>query len=234
MFKTNTYSDYWLTNLKYFGLVSMVLDHCNRFVFEQEVSPELGRLAMPLFVFVLSFNLARIPVSVIPRIIGRLLCFGLISTPVYIIVGAPVKYSWWPLNILFTLMGIALIVYLLSYAGNKMLIRVAARVGAIVVFLVAGVVVEYFWIGLGLGASIWALFRYAKISLWGRASILFSICVWLALLNDMNGNAWALASVPIILAGWFVAPTEFKLPRCKWLFYWFYPAHLAFILLFSS
>ena len=50
-----------LEALKWLGLVLMVLDHANKYLFAHAIPGafEAGRLAMPIFGFVLAYNLAR-------------------------------------------------------------------------------------------------------------------------------------------------------------------------------
>jgi hypothetical protein len=43
----------------------------------------------------------------------------------------------------------------------------------------------------------------------------------------VNGNAWSLAAIPIVLAA---SRVTLRLPRLKWAFYAFYPAHLLVLL----
>jgi len=45
----------------------------------------------------------------------------------------------------------------------------------------------------------------------------------------VNGNAWALASLPIVFAAALPAATELRLPAIRGFFYTYYPAHLAVI-----
>ena len=45
----------------------------------------------------------------------------------------------------------------------------------------------------------------------------------LASLQIFNGNAWALAAFPLLFN---IDRWTFKLKRCRWLSYFYYPAHL--------
>ncbi len=58
----------------------------------------------------------------------RLLMFGIMATPVYIILGGGLQH-WWPLNILFTLCLATTIVYLLSLPTHNRW-AVHARIGS--------------------------------------------------------------------------------------------------------
>jgi hypothetical protein len=50
--------------------------------------------------------------------------------------------------------------------------------------------------------------------------------VALLLLLPFNGNYWAFASLPILIASTAV---NIPAPRYQWLFYYFYPLHLTFL-----
>jgi hypothetical protein len=51
----------WMDALKWLAVALMVVDHLNKFVFKKSVPSlfVLGRVAMPLFFFVLAYNLAQ-------------------------------------------------------------------------------------------------------------------------------------------------------------------------------
>lgn len=209
----------------------MVVDHYNKFLnpVYSTAMFEFGRLAMPLFAFVLAYNLSRMPVKKMPDIMLRLFVFGALSIPAYAGIGGVIKYGWWPLNILFAFLAAVLVVWLLSIRPATKTALAALRGLSLVAFMVLGVVVEYFWAGLGLVVSLWFFFRLAKNDTWGRGLALGTACLWFALLNNINGNYWALMAVPIIGLGWLLPIGAIKLPRFKWFFYWFYPAHLSLI-----
>ena len=65
---------------------------------------------------------------------------------------------------------------------------------------------------------VWAYQRKPSLAL------MVGVGLNLALLYFVNGNFWALSVVPILilLQRWTVA-----LPRAQWIFYGFYPVHLA-------
>lgn len=226
----NRISNEALTLLKWIAVLAMVADHYNVFLNDNqsEFLKAVGRFALPLFVFVIGYNLARMPVKKMPKMVFRLVAFGLLSLPPYIALGAPIR-GWWPLNILFTFAAAVLVVYLLSLRPVSKAALVALRGAAIVLFLVAGVVVEYFWPALGLVLSVWLSFRLAKKNILGRLGALAAGCLWLIALNDMNGNLWAMAALPLIAGVWALPVGAIKLPRGKWFFYWFYPVHFYLI-----
>ena len=111
-------SDSTLEALKWLALLLMVVDHANKYLL-LDASPTLfngGRIAMPLFVFVLAYNLARPDAykrGAHKRTMKRLALFGLLATPPFIALGGLLA-GWWPLNILFALLSMTAIVYFLE------------------------------------------------------------------------------------------------------------------------
>lgn len=228
-----------LTLLKLLAVASMVIDHFNKFV-NPDYSQSMflvGRLALPIFVFVLAFNLSRIEPKKMPAIAGRLVFFGLLAIIPYNAMGGTILGGWWPINVLFLLAGLVGVVYLLCVPLARPWVRHACRIAAVLLFVLAGALAEFFWAGLGLGLVAWRAFclfsRGEKPK--GRAELIFlalSFVGFTVLLHFINGNSWALATIPVLLAVlWLPVP---KLPRFKWFFYWFYPAHLWALWLIES
>ena len=92
-----------LETLKWLALLLMTLDHVNKHLLHASV-PELfaaGRLALPLFGFVLGYNLAR-PGALVnggySRTARRLAIFGTIATIPFIALGG-LGWGWWPFNV---------------------------------------------------------------------------------------------------------------------------------------
>jgi hypothetical protein len=77
-------SDGTIEVMKWLVLLSMTSDHVNKYLFNETLPFlfEAGRVAMPLFVFVLAYNLARPGIyesGAYLRIMTRLTIFGLLS-----------------------------------------------------------------------------------------------------------------------------------------------------------
>lgn len=214
-----------LTAIKLLGITAMLIDHYNSFI-KAEYSPllyEIGRLALPLFVFVLGYNLARIPSEKLSSLMLRLLVFGVMATPLYNMLDAGLWY-WWPLNILFTLLVAVGTVYLLSVpvpVPSRFVIPV--RLAAVLFFAAAGSMVDYFWVGSALVLVIWRLFSTVSTS--ERAILYVSLLVLAVLLCLLNESLAALLAVPVIFLSIQLCQGA-QLPRMKWFFYWFYPGHL--------
>ena len=217
-----------LTAIKLIGIAAMLIDHYNSFV-KVEYSPllyEIGRLALPLFVFVLGYNLARIPTEKMPKMLLRLLVFGVMATPLYNMLDAGLWY-WWPLNILFTLLVAVGTVYLLSVPVPSRFI-IPVRLAAVLFFAAAGSMVDYFWVGPALALVIWRLF--STVSNYERAILYLSLSVLTVLLCLLNESLAALLAVPVFFLSIQLCQGA-QLPRMKWFFYWFYPGHLLALLL---
>lgn len=229
-----------LEALKWLALVLMTLDHINKYLFHEQIGWMFaaGRLVMPIFSFVLAYNLARpsrltgltrhgdrateeaadghaedpgaqvgASVGAARRTAFRLALFGLCATPM----------SWalmgrWPLNVLFMLASAAGVIALLQRGWTK----TACLLG-----VAGGFWVEFWWPAIGATVAAW---YFCKSGSW-KAAAIWLICLWS--LTFINGNLWALAAVPLIgLAG----RISMSLPRAKWWFYAYYPAHLLVLL----
>lgn len=205
-----------LEALKWVGLLLMTGDHVNKYLLH-EASPALyalGRMVMPLFGFVLMVNLTRpgaLESGMHLRVMKRLAIFALLATPAFVYL-----IGWWPLNILVTLVLATLIVWLLEQGGR------AARCSALAAFLIGGAVVEFWWPALLCCLGAWAFLRRPnglRLLLWTLATVS---------LTTINGNFAAVAALPLI---WGARQVQIPLPRSRWIFYAFYPAHLSLIAL---
>lgn len=211
-------SDGTLEGLKWLGLVLMTGDHVNKDLFKATLPLlfEAGRLALPLFVFVLAHNLARpgaLDPGVYRRTMLRLAIFGAIAAVPAMALGGLVG-GWWPLNVLFTLLILTATLYLVERG------TLASYAGAVGVFFVGGSSVEFWWPALTFGLAVW---WYCK-----RPTLLAVALATasLAALAFINGNQWALATLPLLL---LASRLDLDLPRVRWVFYAYYPAHLAAI-----
>lgn len=203
-----------LEGLKWLGLVLMLLDHANRFLFASRLPIvfEASRLVMPLFGFVLAYHLAQpsaMTSGVHVRVMKRLLLFGLLATPAFVAL-----VGWWPLNILFTLLLAVVILYLADRGEPR------HQVAAGVLFVAGGALVEYWWFALLCVLAAWG---------WCRQPTRLRLAAWIlavAVLGLVNGNLWALMAVPVVLLARYIM---LPVPRCRWLFYAAYPVHLTML-----
>jgi hypothetical protein len=211
-----------LEAIKWTALVLMVLDHINKYLYAEKLPVifQCGRIVMPMFGFVLAYNLARpnaLATGVHGRMMYRLTLAGLAASPMFIILNGlyVTANPWWPLNILFMLLLVVVLTYLIDRGGAKCCAL------AVALFLVGGAFVEYLWTGVLSCLGAWLFCRDASASrllLWSLGTLSLTL---------VNGNAWGLAAIPIV----FVAGSMgFRLPRLTWVFYSFYPAHLLVLL----
>lgn len=205
-----------LEALKWLALLLMTLDHVNKHLLHASV-PELfaaGRLALPLFGFVLGYNLARpgaLASGGYSRTARRLTIFGSVATIPFVALGG-LGWGWWPLNIMATLLIATVCAWLIEAGGPARLVAAAA------VFIVGGALVEFWWPGVAVCLLAWAYCRRPRF---------FTLALWigaLASLYVINRNLWSLAALPIIYAA---AQVKFDMPRGRLGYYVYYPAHLA-------
>lgn len=208
--------------LKWLGLLLMTLDHVNKYLLASKLPGafEIGRLAMPIFGFVLAYNLARpgtLQNGVYLRTLKRLIVVGVIASPFFMALGG-LGAGWWPLNILFMLALATAAMYLIEKGTS------ASQTAAFFLVLVGGVVVEFWWFGLGFCLAAW---WYCKTS--SKAALLTWVFAAFSL-YVVNSNMWALASLPLIFAAPYV---DIRIPRMRNIFYLYYPSHLAILLIIS-
>lgn len=206
--------------LKWIAIICMTLDHINKYLFNGTLPYlfEIGRLALPLFIFVLAYNLNRpgvLTVDTFSRIAVRLFGFGLIATVPFILLGG-VDHWFLPLNVLFTLLVICCIIFLVNIGG------VLRFISAFTLFVLAGAIVEFGWIAIYIGVTTWAAMRMKSL-FFGLAATIG--CIALA---RINLNYFAVLALPVIAVCLFSNAT---VPRIKYFFYVYYPLHLFIFLL---
>nr|WP_317623819.1 TraX family protein [Acidovorax sp. SUPP3334]BDH38329.1 conjugal transfer protein TraX [Acidovorax sp. SUPP3334] len=210
------YSEASLSAAKWLALVLMVIDHSNKYLFEGAVPwmYAVGRISMPLFAFILGYNLARpgmLAGGGYRRLALRLTVFGLLATVPFMQLNK-LGGGWWPLNMMFTMLVSVLAAWLFD------LRRPVTVIAACLVIAWGGALGEYWWPAIGLSMAVWNYQRHPS------RMLIAGFLTCLALLWVVNGNLWALAAVPVLslLQFWSI-----KLPRATWFFYVFYPLHLA-------
>lgn len=211
-----TLSNGTLEGLKWLALVLMTGDHINKYLFNGTLPWlfEAGRLAMPIFATVLGYNLARpdaLQRGRYTRTMARLVIAGSAASVPFLALGG-LAAAWWPLNAMFTLLVVAAVAWLLD-RGSK-----ADRAAAVLLFAVGGSMVEFWWPAVALGLGIWF---YARRPTWSAATVSVMACAALTL---VNGNLWALLTLPLLL---LASRADLPIPRVRWAFYGYYPLHLA-------
>ena len=222
-------NDNLLEWLKWFALVLMTADHINKYIYQEkyEFVFYAGRLVMPLFAFILAYNLSR-PGALVngayQRTMKRLAFFGLIATPAYIASGFVQDY-WFPLNIMFMLLVCVAIAYCLEIGDPLHLFA------ALMIFVIGGAITEFWYFGIVV------FLASKKYVVDPSARNMFLLLVAIGSLVVVNGNLWALAAVIFILLAITLSEKNITIPkiaRSKRLFYIFYPAHLTLIVAASK
>lgn len=196
----------------------MTIDHMNRFFWQQKsyLAYSLGRIAMPLFAFVFAYNLARekkISWNTYSKTSKRLLFFGLLATPAYIVMIKVTGIT--PLNIMFTFLVALSAIYL---EGNDF------RAAALLCVLIGGYGVEYGWAAIILCAAFYEYYKKPSLLVLGMLVAGYVLLYW------VNGNNWGLMALPLILLASLI---NIPLPRWRYLFWIYYPLHLTLLFLMS-
>lgn len=215
-------SDGAIEALKWLGLILMTLDHVNKDLLHSSVPAlfDAGRTVMPIFAIVLAYNLARpntFERGIYPRVMTRLAIAGALATLPFIALGG-LGWGWWPLNIMIML----LVATGVMYASER---GTVGRILAVLLFVVGGAFVEFWWPALAIAVGAWSYFRRPN---W---PVLLFMLSGFAALYVINKNLWAFAALPVVM---LAARFDLPVPRVRWLFYGFYPLHLAVIWLVRS
>ena len=196
--------------VKWVALGTMLVDHVGAVLLSgdaQVLARMVGRLAFPLFAFLLAYNITvrGVPVA---RYVGPLAVFSLVSLgPHWAAFGVG------SLNIFPTL----LVGVLLIEAGRYGL---AWFVGTLAVVLVAGPVLGY-----GAVGAVLVFLIHGALVVGGWAWLPVVLAVGLV-------NAWPVAVVGLLAAGVVLLLERLPVVLARspaWVFWWFYPAHLLLL-----
>lgn len=214
-----------LEAIKWLALVLMTGDHINKYLLGGQVHAlyAAGRLVFPLFAFVFAYNLARpsaLASGAYQRAMKRLAAVGVLASVPFIGLGG-LLYGWWPLNILASFLLSAATIYLVERGGM-------ARVGlAALLVLAGGLFVEFWWPGIAMTLAAWRYVRRPSTGAfltWIAATAALGCIPWLLARVPMALGLWSLAALPVIA---LASRLQLRVPRLRWAFYAYYPAHLA-------
>lgn len=204
--------------LKWLAVILMTADHINLHLLEAKYPAmyAMGRVSLPLFVFVLAYNLAQPQArqnGAALRVLERLIPVAVLSSLPYMELNLELV-GWRPLNVLFTLAAGTAIVALIERPTRQ------RQMLAALLYAGAGFMVEYDWTGIGLFVCCWHLFR-SPSCFWA-----VSTGILLLLLGSINMNQWALAALPVVGLAFF---HRLDFPRWRSALYYYYPLHLLAI-----
>lgn len=221
-----------LEALKWLAVGAMVIDHVNKYLLHGSVPAmfSIGRLALPIFAFVLGHHLARADAdagAMRLRLMGRLAAAAAVATLPYVALGG-LGWGWWPANILTTFLLATAVMHGWSIAHPL------ARVGTVVLFAAGGALVEFWWPGVAcVLASAGFVRRPGPASLALLAAVLACLPMpaWFLAGGGVSLDMSALAGLPLVALVRMANP---RVPRLRWVFYAIYPAHLAILWLLRS
>lgn len=220
-----------INTLKWIGLILMTLDHINKYIpsISNAIIFDAGRLVMPLFAFILAYNLNRNDSESNQknrhyRTIRRLFFFGIVATPAYIC--GDINHNPFVLNILFLLLGCSILDLILK--DKKNLSKLQFYSWLLTTLFLTSLLCEFWLFGVLVFLSSRQFILKTNLAsfLWWTITILG--------LSLVNQNNFALIAIPLILCCSF-----FKF--IPWLenfgtqknhrlfFYAYYPAHLSVI-----
>ena len=214
--------------LQWIALVVMTLDHYVLIFHDSSHWIHyLSRFVYPIFAYLVVYNyLFR--TSSKTKYLGRLLLWACISQPIY---NWALDLDFYKLNILFTLfMGLGFLHshdYLKSRLRSHHGLALMGYFSLFLLFMGMGIFVSYSWFGLVLLATFAIYFRYPS-----STSLVF-VAINIILLNLITGDLfqglYGLLFFLIIIASDKVAE-DVSIPRLPgWMFYIYYPAHLAIL-----
>ena len=212
--------------LQWIALVVMTLDHYVLIFHDSSHWIHyLSRFVYPIFAYLVVYNyLFR--TSSKTKYLGRLLFWACISQPIY---SWALDLDLYKLNILFTLfMGLSFIHshdYLKSKLGSHHELALMGYFSLFLLFVGMGIFVSYSWFGLVLLATFAIYFRYPS-----STSLVF-VAINIILLNLITGNLflglYGLLFFLIIIASEKITEDVLISRLSGWVFYAYYPAHLA-------
>lgn len=212
-----------LETLKWLALASMVVDHANACLFGSRfhAAQAFGRLAFPLFAFVLAYNLARHTPPKLHAVARRMALAGIAAQlPFWLMV-----HSIWRFNIFATfLVSLAIIKLSLNPPSRKRDFMIA------VCFFIGGIFVDFLWYGI---AVVLCAYYWCKVQTRGALLALLAAIAALTLLIALPIGWPALASLVPIPIVWYAQKINPPIPRYSRLFYIFYPAHLTILVLLA-
>ena len=201
--------------LKWIALVLMTGDHVNKVLLDGAYPwlTDVARVVFPIFAIVFVYNLRLQEEGDHGlRAATRVAIAGLVVQPLH----AWAFGYWLPLNVLLSLSAGAFVCWLFS-RGRWL--------PALLLWAFAGLWVDYSWWGIAVMAAAMTVFRP------GQDRSIFLLPLAVASLAFINGNFWALASLPLI--GLFArVPGNF--PRWRWTFLGYYGVHLAILAILAN
>lgn len=229
--------------LKLIAILTMTVDHTAKTVLRQTVllrgMTAIGRMAFPLYAFMIAEGCRK--TRSMPRYLKRLALFAFISEPFFYFVFNPFPDKTWATfldnllhtnftNIFFTLFLGAAAVYCcrqLEKAVNKRSLDRRYLLLSLPITAIFLLMSEYFDTDYGMAGVllIVTLYFFPTKPLSALTITLWSIALYFGNIYYILGAS--LASLPILLYN------GKRGPQLKWIFYVYYPVHLAVLYLLT-
>ena len=218
--------------LKWAALALMTGDHVNAALFGRDVHWLfwLGRIVMPLFAAIITYNMARdsMPrpdwdpearmISLegrYSRALQRLALIGAVAYPFHVIA---LGQGWGTANILFGY-ALAIVCMWLSDRWGWL-----GRSAAAIAIAIGGLYLEFVWAAPLVTLAWWVYWRHHQPGRLDAPVVALSLAK--GLLCVVNGNAWALLALPVVF---LLREAPWTIQRRPWAFYVYYPAHLVLL-----
>ncbi len=203
--------------LKWVGILSMTLDHIGILIYKDyDFFRMIGRLAFPIFGFVLIYNFMYHTKSKV-KYIKRLVLFSVLFETIHFFV---LKNSYVGLNIFFIYSMALYFLYMFelvqdSKERSKEKILFVSVIFALLLYV--SIYTEYGISGLLLTISFYFTLKYKHL-----------IIVTLFLLALLNAPAvkYILSTLAVVPLGYLIAKCSVTIPRSRYFFYLYYPVHL--------
>ena len=212
--------------LQWIALVVMTLDHYVMIFHDaSHWIHYLSRFVYPVFAYLVVYNYLYRTSNQL-KYLGRLLLWGVISQPIYSWV---FDLSFYKFNILFTLFLGLTFLYIHTYLKARFHSHLALVLSSYFVlsllFLGLGVFVSYYWFGLALLATF--TYYFQNPSTFNLVYVAMNVTMLNVISGDLILALCALSFFLIVIASAKVA-AESSITRLPgWIFYLYYPAHLA-------
>lgn len=202
--------------VRWIAIVTMVIDHVGAVLLSPgDALPlrAIGRVAWPLFAFLLAYNVAVRDVDPV-RYLRPLLVWGALAQLPHFL-----AFDRFVVSILGTLFLAAAALSLVTHRERLERRSPLLVPGLLVVILLASTQVEYGPLGVGIVLAFWWALR-------GGSSIAWLGAIVATALNNQPWTIWPYALIALPLP-FLAARLPLSLPRSGRLPWLFYPAHLA-------
>ena len=229
--------------LKLVAMVTMLIDHTGKMLFNSNLMRIIGRTAFPIYAYCIAVGCIYTKNHL--KYLSRLVLIGLISQPLYAValahtnpamtaipfrenpLGAMINYyvqSWGHPSIFLTLVLGMLAIWTIR---EKQLVLTAAL--ALLVWKLRGSI-DYGW----KGVLLIVLFYLFSVRWWVSLPVMFVYMFWWGIGSttyQLFGMRFGIQMFALMALPLIYIPTHSNIKINKWVFYLFYPAHLTGMIL---